>query len=86
MLCVDHGPGSWEACPHACSRRLCSFVCDAWLTEGAGDRLMRGDVLPAAPGPTTAAAAPPPLTACGKPVQAAGSAKCGTHKAHILPF
>ena len=45
-LCGPLAPGSWGACPHACSRSLCGFVCDAWITEGAGDRLVRGDVLP----------------------------------------
>ena len=48
--------------------------------EGAGDRLVRGEVLPAAPGPTPAAAAPPPQTAWGEPARAAGSGKHGTHE------
>ena len=50
-------------------------MCDAWLTEGAGDRLVREDVLPSALGAATAATAPPPRTACGKPAQAAGRAR-----------
>ena len=47
MLCVNHRP--WVrggARPHACSHSLRGFVCDTWLTEGAGDQLVRGDVLP----------------------------------------
>ena len=69
-LCGPQAPGSWGACPHACSRSLCGFVCDAWITEGAGDRLVRGDVLAPALGPAPAAAAQPPQTACGEPARA----------------
>ena len=48
--------------------------------EGAGDRLVRGEVLPLAPGLTPAAAAPPPQTAFGEPAWAAGSGKHRTHE------
>ena len=77
MLCADHWPWvrggggvGWGARPLACSRSQRSFACDTWLTEGAGDRLVRGDVLAPAPGPAPAAAAQPPQTACGEPARA----------------
>ena len=63
-------PGSWGARPHACSSSQRGFACDTWVTEGAGDRLVRGDVLVPAPGPTPAAAAPPPQTVCAEPARA----------------
>lgn len=45
-LCGPLAPGSRGARPHARSRSLRGFACDTWVTEGAGDRLVRGDVLP----------------------------------------
>ena len=51
MLCAGHWPQvRGGARLHACSRSLSSFACDTWVTEGAGDRLVRGDALPR-PGP-----------------------------------
>ena len=44
-------PGSWGTRPHACSHSLRGFVCDTWVTEGAGDRLIRGDLLAPTPAP-----------------------------------
>lgn len=45
-LCEPRALGSPGALPHACSHSLRGFVCDTWLTEDAGDQLVRGDVLP----------------------------------------
>ena len=50
------------------------------MMEGAGDRLVRGEVLPLAPGLTPTADAPHPQTAFGQPAWTAGSGKHGTHE------
>ena len=78
--------GSRGPHPHACSSSQRGFVCDTWGTESAADRLLRGEVLPTAPGLTAAADAPPPQTACGEPARAAGSGKHGTHGGTLCTF
>ena len=78
--------GSRGPHPHACSSSQRGFVCDPWVTESAADRLLRGEVLPTAPGLTAAADAPPPQTACGEPARAAGSGKHGTHGGTLCTF
>ena len=78
--------GSRGPHPHACSSSQRGFVCDPWVTESAGDRLVRGEVLPTAPGLTAAADARPPQTACGEPARAAGSGKHGTHGGTLCTF
>ena len=65
-LCDSWVPGHTLAC----SRSQRGFACDTWLTEGAGDRLVREDGLAPAPGPAPAATAQPPQTACGEPARA----------------
>ena len=44
-------PGSRGTRPHSCSNSLRGFVCDTWITEGSGDRLVRGDLLAPTPAP-----------------------------------
>ena len=77
-LCGPLAPGSRGAHPHACSRSQRGFMCDTWVTEGAGDRLVRGEVLPLAPGPLLR------LPGASQRGQQA-VASMGHTRAHVLP-
>ena len=77
-LCGPLAPGSRGAHPTACSRSQRGVVCDTWVMEGAGDRLVRGEVLPLAPGPLLR------LPGASQRGQQA-VASMGHTRAHVLP-
>ena len=78
MLCADHWPPVRGGHTHTPAHAASGFTCDTWVTEGAGDRLVRGEVLPLAPGPLLR------LPGASQRGQQA-VASMGHTRAHVLP-